>query len=101
VTLDFLEWKHVCEADRYLRLKEFLKRHRKHEIMVIEEAIHSWPVDPDELRKLCGGDARVEFLDKDSPYWADNDGLYFEITPLTKKGESKRPEPIHVVVYSN
>ena len=99
--MNFIEWKHLCEADRYLRLEEFLERHAGHEIIVIEEAIHTWGADPDELRHLCDGDARVEFLDKESPYWADNDGLYFVVTPLTKKGSKKKPDPIHVVVYPN
>lgn len=99
--MDFFEWKNFCENERYLRLEEFLERHAGHQIIVIEEAIHQWPADPDELRHLCDGDARVEFLDKESPHWSDNDGLYFEITPLTKKGAQKRPKPIHVVVYPN
>lgn len=96
--MDFFEWRNLCEGDRYLRLKEFLKRHADHEVIVIEEAIHTWPVDAAELRKLCGGDALVEYLGKDSPHWADNDGLYYEVTPQPKKGKSG--EPIHIVVYT-
>ena len=99
--MEFFEWKHLCESERYLRLKEFLERHVGHEIIVIEEAIHTWPTDPDELRQLCGRNARVEYRGEESPHWADNDGLYYVLTPLTKKGESKGPEPIHVVVYPN
>ena len=98
--MEFFEWKNLCEADRYLTLEEFLNRHRSHEVFVIEEAIHTWPADLDELRQLCGGDASVEFLDRESPHWSDNDGLYFEITPKPKKGRKGKPgEPIHVVVY--
>ncbi len=97
--MEFFEWKHVCEGDRYLRLEEFLERHAGHEIIVIEEVAHTWATDPGELRQMCGANARVEFLDKESPHWADNDGLYFVVTPLTKKGTTKRPDPIHVIVY--
>lgn len=99
--MDFFKWKHLCESERYLRLEEFLERHVGHEIMVVEEAIHQCPSDGDELRQLCGGDARVEYLGEDSPHWSGVDGLFYVLTPLTKKGTSKRPEPIYVVVYPN
>ena len=94
--MEFFEWKHLCESERYLRLEEFLERHAGHEIIVIEEAIHQCPSDADELRQLCGGDARVEYLGEDSQHWQDNDGLYYEITPVGKKG---KPKAFHVVVY--
>ncbi len=99
--MNFIEWKHLCEGERYLRLEEFLDRHSGHEIFVIEEAIHTWPSDAEELRQLCGKNARVEYLGEESPHWSGVDGLFYVITPLTKKGSKKRPEPIHVVVYPN
>lgn len=99
--MDFFEWKHLCEEDRYLCLEEFLNRHRSHLVFVIEEAIHQWPADADELRQLCGGDADVDYLGEESPHWADNDGLYYEITPKPRSGtKGKTGEPFHVVVYT-
>jgi hypothetical protein len=97
--VEFFEWRNLCEADRYLNLDEFLERHRTHEIIVVEEAIHTWPTEPDELRQVFG-DAQVEYLGKESPHWADNDGLYYVVTPKPKKVKPRKaPEPIHVVVY--
>ena len=98
----FHEWRNLCEGDRYLTLDEFLHRHAGHEIIVIEEAIHTWPVDAQALRYRCGGDASVEYLGEESPHWADNDGLYYEVTPRPKKPKRGQSlEPIHVVVYPN
>ena len=94
--LNFRDWEIVCEGDRYLTLTEFLKRHADHEIIVIEEAIHTWATDADELRARCGRGASVEYLGKESPHWDGTDGLFFEITPKPKK---RRRQPIHVVVY--
>ena len=88
--MTFIEWQNtICEADRYLSLDGFLDRHRNHEIIVIEEAIHTWPTEPGELRQLCDGDAEVDYLGNESPHWADNDGLYYLIQPTIRKG---RPE---------
>lgn len=97
--MEFFEWKHLCEGDRYLRLEEFLERHADHEIMVIEEAIHTWPSDAEELRQLCGRNARVEYLGEESLHWSGVDGLFYVITPVGKRG--KRGEAVHVVVYPN
>jgi hypothetical protein len=98
--VDFFEWRNLCEEDRYLCLEEFLNRHRSHLVFVIEEAIHQAPADADELRQLCGGDADVDYLGKDSPHWSDCDGLFYEITPKPRKGKkAEQAEPFHVVVY--
>jgi hypothetical protein len=98
--MNFIEWQHECEGYGLLDLEEFLERHRGQEIIVCEEAIHQWPSDAVELRQLCGGNAQVEYLDKESPHWSDNDGLYFILRPTTKEGKLRdRVKPIHVVVY--
>src|SRR5690349_14612049 len=45
---------------------------------------------PDELRRRCSRGAEVEYVGEASPYFVENDGLYFVVRPMTKKGKPSR-----------
>lgn len=83
-----------------MTLDQFLEQHRTHEIIECDDdAMFQMPSSADELRQMCGDRAEVEYLGEESPFYLDNDGLYFVIRPLTKKGTVDKRKRIHVVVY--
>lgn len=98
--MDAFEYQAEYELDGAMDLDTFLEEHGEHEIIVCEEALHQWPISPDELRQRCGGSALVEYLGEESPHYLDNNGLFFVVKPTTKKGlPRKKGEPMQVVVY--
>ena len=83
-----------------LTLDEFIQRHGHHEIIECDNnALMQMPMSVKELRQMCGDGGEIEYLGEASPFYLDNDGLFFVIRPLTKKGTVSKRKQIHVVVY--
>lgn len=79
----------------WMTLEEFFEKHGFHAIIECDEG----PIFEDELVARFSKGASVEYLGEESPYYIENDGLYFIIRPLTKKGTPRRRGGTHVIVY--
>jgi len=79
----------------WMLLPEFIEKHGSHTILVCDEG----PISVDEMIERFGEGATVEYLGEQSPYFLDNDGLYFLVRSLTKKGIPRIRGGTNVVVY--
>ena len=96
MTMDAFQWLQEYDlCGGYMGLEEFIDTHGEHDILVCGEG----PTWPDDLRRRFGEQAAVDYLGEESPHYLENDGLYFVIRPLTKKGQPRQRGGTHLVVY--
>jgi|LSQX01.2.fsa_nt_gb hypothetical protein len=97
---EFIRYHEKYTVDPVMSIDEFIQEHDQHGFVECGDfMMGSGAIPLDELRQRAGKNGIVEYLGRNSEHWADNDGLYFQVVPMTKDNKPKVKKIFDVVVY--